>query len=46
MTIALIPGLIDSPEKGPFVEVVKAIASVYTGGKIKIETFPFSPIGR
>ncbi len=41
-SLALIPGLIDSPEKGPFVEVVKAIASVYTGGKIKIETFPFS----
>ncbi len=41
-SLALIPGLIDSPEKGPFVEIVKAMGSVYTGGKIKIETYPFA----
>ncbi|MGD0230257.1 MAG: ABC transporter substrate-binding protein [Syntrophorhabdales bacterium] len=41
-SLALIPGLIDSPDKGPFVDVVKAIGGVYTGGKIKIETYPFA----
>jgi polar amino acid transport system substrate-binding protein len=41
-SLALIPGLIDSPEKGPFVEMIKAIAGAYTGGKIKIETYPFA----
>jgi polar amino acid transport system substrate-binding protein len=41
-SLALLPGLIDSADKGPFVDLVKAIDSVYTGGKIKIETYPFA----
>lgn len=41
-SLALLPGVIDSPDKGPFVDLVKAIAGVYTEGKIKIETYPFA----
>ena len=39
-SLAQIPGLADSPGKGAFVDIVKAIAEVYPG-KIKIEVFPF-----
>jgi polar amino acid transport system substrate-binding protein len=41
-SLAEIPGLIDSPEKGAFVDLVKAIASEYKRGKIKIEVYPFA----
>ncbi len=40
-SLGLIPGLIDSPEKGPFVDLVKAIGTC-TDGKIKIETYPLA----
>jgi ABC-type amino acid transport substrate-binding protein len=35
------PGLSDSPEKGEFISLVKAIDELYTGGKIKIGVYPF-----
>lgn len=41
-SLALLPGVIDSPDRGPFVDLVKAIGSAYTEGKIKIETYPFA----
>jgi len=41
-SLASIPGLIDSPEKGPFVDVIKLIGGAHTGGKIKIEVYPFA----
>lgn len=41
-SLALLPGVIEGPDKGPFVDLVKAIAGVYTDGKIKIETYPFA----
>ena len=37
-----IAGLADSPDKGTFVELVKAIGTVYTEGKITIRVFPFA----
>jgi polar amino acid transport system substrate-binding protein len=41
-SLALLPGLVDSPEKGSFVDLVKAIDKVYTEGTIKIEVYPFT----
>jgi polar amino acid transport system substrate-binding protein len=41
-SLANLPGLADSPDKGTFVELVKAIGDVYTEGKITIEVFPFA----
>ncbi len=40
-SLALIPGMADTPDKGLFVDFVKAIDEVYTEGKIKIEIYPF-----
>jgi polar amino acid transport system substrate-binding protein len=40
-SLALLPGVIDGPDKGPFVDLVKALQE-YTGGKITIATFPFA----
>jgi polar amino acid transport system substrate-binding protein len=40
-SLAQIPGVADSPEKGTFVELVKALGQVYTDGKITIEVYPF-----
>ena len=42
MEIAIIPGLSEPPDKGPFVELAKALAETYTQGKITIELFPFT----
>lgn len=39
-SLAQIPGLADSPDKGAFVDIVKAIAKIYPG-KITIEVVPF-----
>ena len=41
-SLAELPGLADSPDKGTFVELVKAIGTVYTEGKITIRVFPFA----
>jgi polar amino acid transport system substrate-binding protein len=41
-SLALLPGLADTPEKGAFVAVVKAMGEVYPDGKISIELFPFA----
>lgn len=41
-SLAELPGLADSPEKGAFVEIVKAIDTVYTDGSITISLFPFA----
>lgn len=40
-SLGRLPGLVDSPEKGTLVEVIKAMASEYRDGKIAIEVFPF-----
>jgi polar amino acid transport system substrate-binding protein len=40
-SLAQIPGLADSPDKGTVVDIVKAIDDVYPG-KIKIELYPFA----
>jgi polar amino acid transport system substrate-binding protein len=40
-SLAQLPGLADTPDKGAFVDIVKAIDDVYTDGKITIELFPF-----
>jgi polar amino acid transport system substrate-binding protein len=40
-SLAQIPGLADSPDKGSLVDLVKAIADA-TGTKIKIEVYPFA----
>lgn len=39
-SLAQIPGLVESPNKGVFVDLVKAIDEEYPG-KIKIEVYPF-----
>lgn len=39
--LALLPGLADSPDKGAFVEVVKAMGEIYPGG-IHIAVYPFA----
>jgi polar amino acid transport system substrate-binding protein len=41
-SLAQLPGLVDSPDKGAFVDLVKAIDEVYTNGTIKIEVYPFA----
>ncbi|MBN2059354.1 MAG: ABC transporter substrate-binding protein [Deltaproteobacteria bacterium] len=41
-SLAELPGLADSSEKGAFVEIVKAIDTVYTDGRITISVFPFA----
>jgi polar amino acid transport system substrate-binding protein len=41
-SLAELPGLADSPEKGAFVEIVKAIDAVYIDGHITIRLFPFA----
>ena len=40
-TIAIIPGLSEPPGKGAFVDLAKAMAEVYTEGKINIELNPW-----
>lgn len=40
-SLGLYEGLVDSADKGAFVDVVKAIAEIYTG-KIKIEVYPMA----
>jgi polar amino acid transport system substrate-binding protein len=40
-SIAIIPGLSDPPGKGAFVDLAKAMAEVYTEGKINIELHPW-----
>jgi polar amino acid transport system substrate-binding protein len=41
ISIAQLPGMADSPEKGVFVDIVKALDEEYTEGKIVIEVYPF-----
>jgi polar amino acid transport system substrate-binding protein len=41
-SLAELPGLAESPEEGAFVEVVKAIDTLYTDGRITITLFPFA----
>lgn len=41
VSIANIPGMADSPEKGVFVEFMKALDEEYTEGRILIEVVPF-----
>ncbi|MCX7749589.1 MAG: transporter substrate-binding domain-containing protein [Clostridia bacterium] len=41
-TLALIPGLVESEDKGTFVDFTKALDEVYTEGKIKIEVYPYA----
>ncbi|MCX7749055.1 MAG: transporter substrate-binding domain-containing protein [Clostridia bacterium] len=40
-SLAQLPGLADSSDKGAFVDLVKAMDEVYTEGNIKIEVYPF-----
>jgi polar amino acid transport system substrate-binding protein len=40
--MANLPGLAETPDKGGFVELVKALDDVYANGTIKIEIYPFS----
>ena len=40
-SLAYLPTLADSPDKGLFVDLVKAIDEVYADGSIHIEVFPF-----
>ncbi len=41
-SLAQLPGLADTPEKGAFVDLVKALDDEYTGGKITIEIYPMA----
>jgi polar amino acid transport system substrate-binding protein len=41
-SLAELPGLAESPQEGAFVEVAKAIDTVYTDGRITVRLFPFS----
>ena len=41
-SIAQLPVLSESPEKGIFVELVKALDEVYEEGTIEIEVYPFA----
>jgi polar amino acid transport system substrate-binding protein len=40
-SLAYLPTLVDSPDKGLFVDLVKAIDAVYTDGSIFIKVYPF-----
>jgi polar amino acid transport system substrate-binding protein len=40
-SLGQLPGLVESPEKGTMVEVIKAMALEYHDGKIVLEVFPF-----
>lgn len=40
-SMAQLPVLIEDRDTGPFVDLVKAIDDVYTGGKIRREVYPF-----
>jgi polar amino acid transport system substrate-binding protein len=37
-----LPGLAETPDKGAFIDLVKALDDVYTDGTIKIEVYPFT----
>ncbi len=41
-SLGYLPKLIESPEKGDFVELVKAFGEVYKEGKINIKVYPFA----
>lgn len=41
-SLAFLPDILESPDKGVFVDLVKAIDDVYTGGKITIKVYPFN----
>ncbi|MGA3117101.1 MAG: ABC transporter substrate-binding protein [Syntrophobacteraceae bacterium] len=40
-SVALLPNISESPEKGVFIDLIKAMNEVYPDGKFKIEVFPF-----
>lgn len=40
-SLAYLPGLIESPDKGEFVDLIKAIDEVYKDGRILIKVYPF-----
>jgi polar amino acid transport system substrate-binding protein len=41
-SLAQIPGLAETPDKGAFVDLVKEMGKVYKDGKIIIEVYPFA----
>jgi len=41
-SLGYLPKLIESPEKGDFVELVKAFGEIYKEGKINIKVYPFA----
>lgn len=41
-SLAILPGLAETPAKGTFVDIVKALDDVYTEGRITIQLYPFA----
>ena len=41
-SLAYLPKISESPDKGPFVDLVKAISEIYTGGTIQISVSPMA----
>jgi polar amino acid transport system substrate-binding protein len=41
-TLAQVPGLIEPPGKGPFVDILKMIDDIYTDGNITFGIYPFA----
>jgi len=40
-SVALLPNISESPDKGVFIDLIKAMNDTYPEGKFKIEVFPF-----
>ncbi|MGO9017848.1 MAG: ABC transporter substrate-binding protein [Syntrophobacteraceae bacterium] len=40
-SVAFLPNISESPEKGVFIDLIKAMNEAYPDGKFKIEVFPF-----
>lgn len=40
----LLPGLVNSADEGTFIDLIKAIASVYDGGKVRISVAPVARV--
>ena len=41
-SLGFLPNILESPDKGVFVDLIKAIDEVYTEGKIEINVYPFA----
>ena len=41
-SLAFLPNILESPEEGVFIDLVKAIDDAYAGGEIKIRVYPFT----